>query len=440
MRTYKSPKIIVIGAGVAGMSAAQKLQKNGLDVTILEGLDRVGGRVFPVRFGERYIDTGATWIHYYKNNPLFAFAKMSDWNVIEDSYEPFEIWNAEIKAFLGKEKHQLMEWSEAVRAAAIDFFLNNEVAVSTGDFFDNYIINKDWNRPTIQAVKFLYSALLETDYGGNIDQVALTDERYLNKFGNLEETDALLVGSFKKMLDSLKQGLDIRLNQTIQGIDYQQDTIFVTTQNQVFECDKVIVTVSLGVLKQGNIQFRPTLSAEKRNAIAGFQYGKLEKIILTFEEQFWGESRLFYYMNHKKPNLAFPMILDFTAVVGQPTLGIYYAADFAKSIENESDEVILEKVVVILKEMFGDKYLEPIQTYISHWSTNEFFKGAYSFSSGLNNKTYVETLAKPIDNKVFFAGEATSLEGQAYVHGAYLSGIREAERLISQSKMREGVF
>ena len=427
-RTQKE-KIIIIGAGVAGMTAAQELQRNGFEVTILEGLSRVGGRVCPIRLGENYIDTGATWIHYYKNNPITAFAEMHDWEIIEDSYEPFEIWNVETKNWLGNEKKHFAKLAKDVRADAIEFFLNNTIEVTTADFFNNYIADENWNNKTIQIVKFLYSALLETDYGGNIQQIALTDERYLNTFGNDEENDALLVGSFKKWIDELRKGLFIRFNQDVQQIDYQKDTVRITTQNQVFECDKVIVTVSLGVLKQGNINFQPELSTEKINAIQSFNYGKLEKIILIFEEQFWGESRLFYYMNNSEKSLKFPMIMDFTSTIGEPTLGIYYAADFAQSIDNQSDEIILSDVVSILKQMFGDKYLSPKQTHISHWSKDKFFKGAYSFSSDWNNKQYVEALAKPIDNKVFFAGEATSLEGQAYVHGAYLSGIREAERL-----------
>lgn len=431
--SQKSEKVLIIGAGVAGMTAAQHLRKNGFEVTILEGLNRVGGRVAPVSFGEYYIDTGATWIHYYKGNPLTAFAESIGNKVVEDAFEPFEVWDAASKRWLGKEKHLALELSEMVRNAATEYFLENDTDVSVADFFDNYVADKNWNATLRDTVKFLYAALYETDYGATIHEVVPTDERYLDKFGNKGEVDGLIVGSFKNWIDDLQKGLDIRFNQAVQSINYQEDKVIITSQNEVYECDKVIVTVSLGVLKQGSIQFFPQLPLAKQFAIEHFKYGVLEKIICTFDQRFWGESRLFYYMNNDNKHLAFPMIMDFSETAGQPTLGIYHAADFAHSIEDLSDEIIIERVISILKTLFSDTYQPPLQTYVSRWSANPFFRGAYSCSADSNNKYYVETLAEPINNKVYFAGEATSLEGQAYVHGAYFSGIREAERIVKEN-------
>ena len=424
-------KVLIIGAGVAGMSAAQHLKKEGFEAIILEGQDRVGGRVAPVLFGEHYIDTGATWIHYFKGNPLTAFAEMTGDEVVEDAYEPFEVWDAVSKQWLGKEKYLALELSEEVRNAATAYFLENDTDISVADFFDNYVSDKDWSSALQGTVKFLYTALYETDYGATIHEIVPTDERSLSKFGNEGEVDGLIIGSFKNWIDDLQKGLDIRFNQTVQSINYQDDKVKVTTQHEVFECDKVIVTVSLGVLKHGSIQFVPQLPIAKQYAIEHFQYGILEKIVCTFDQRFWGESRLFYYMNQANKSLAFPMIMDFTETAGQPTLGIYHAADFSQSIEDLSDEVIMEQVTAMLKELFAAAYRAPLQTYVSRWSTNPFFRGAYSCSSDSNNKYYVESLAEPIGRKVFFAGEATSLEGQAYVHGAYFSGFREAKRVIS---------
>ena len=133
------------------------------------------------------------------------------------------------------------------------------------------------------------------------------------------------------------------------------------------------------------------------------------------------------------PNgFAFPSISDFTSITGFPTLAIYCAGAFARYLNRLNDKEVLEQVIGTLEQMYQVENLQPVNYHISRWLTQPFFKGSYSFSNTDDTEQYIKILAQPIDNKVFFAGEATSTEGPGYVHGAYLSGILASQRIVKQ--------
>lgn len=426
-------KIIIIGAGFAGLTAGKLLHESGFDVTILEGDNRIGGRTNTIRLGKAIVDTGATWIHYKKGNLITALAKAYGFEVVNDDYEPYMIWDSENGEIPRKKRNKYLKAAEKARDAAIDFFQENQGNANTETFFDAYVNQKDWSPKKAKIVRFLYSCLLETDYGTSMDNISLSDERHITTFDKNYENDALIVGGYARLITKLRQKLDIRLSEVIEKIDYSKENpankIRISTQNNVFECDKVIVTVSLGVLKKEVIEFVPPLPPEKINAIQSMGYGNLEKIILTFDNVFWGEERLIYYYEQQEKHLPFPMILDFTETAGAPTLGLYCAANFANELLQKSDEDILEIVVETLQNIFGEAMERPTHHHISRWSTDPFQYGSYSYTCNDDVEEIITQLAKPIDDKVFFAGEATSLKGQAYVHGAMFSAIREAVRL-----------
>lgn len=430
--TNKNDKIIIIGAGFAGLTAAKLLMESGFEVTVLEADNRIGGRTNTIQLGKATVDTGATWIHFKDGNPLTHMAELHGYQVFNDDYEPFNIFNSKKKKLSDKKKNKYIKLADKIRERAIEYFQENRGDKTTEDFFEEYVQSKNWSIKKIRFVKFLYSALLETDYAASIDKISLSDVRYITQFNKNYDNDGLIVGGFGKLVEILRQGLDIRLSEIVETIDYSKNNnsnkIIITTNKGTFKCDKVIVTVSLGVLKNERIKFIPQLPYSKLNAIKSMGFGNLEKIILTFENRFWGKERLIYYYAQKDKNLPFPIIMDFTKVAGSPTLALYYAADFATELLKRPDIEILELAIGTLQNIFKRSTVKPINYHISHWSTDPFHFGSYSYSRNDEVGEIIKTLGEPIDNTVFFAGEATSLKGQAYVHGALLSGIREALR------------
>lgn len=422
--------IIIIGAGFAGLTAAKLLHESGYSVRILEAKNRIGGRTQTVQLGTAKIDTGASWIHYKNGNPLTYIAAAHGLEVIDDEYEPFEIWDEQLGTFLGSEKGEYMEAAELAREAAIDYFLVHRGEDTTADFIKSYLKNKNWSPTKKRIVRTIYALFLETDYATAIENISLSDERVLNRFDNDDENDGLIIGGYEMLLNIISQGLDIQLSTIVHHINYQDNQVIISTNQGEYTADKVIVTVSLGVLKNGLIRFQPPLPEAKQKAIQSLGFGNLEKVILTFEEVFWKDTKhTMFFSATEKNGMGFSSIVDFSNTTGQPTLIMFYMSEFAEQMQAKDDAAILAAALEVLKKIFREAYIPPSQTYLSRWSTDPMFGGSYSYSNDDNNEAVVTALAEPVGDSLFFAGEATSLEGQAYVHGGLLSGMREAQRL-----------
>ena len=426
----KNKKIIIVGAGIAGLTAAKLLDESGFDVTILEAKAWIGGRTHTLNIEGAGIDTGATWIHYRYGNPLTYIGEANGFKIIDDEDEPLGIWDEGQSRYLNDdEQEEYMDAAEEARTAAVEFYKEKRFDKKTSDFFDIYIQDKDWATDKIRIVKFIYQIYVELDYAADFEKVSLSDENHISKFDNDGEVDALIIGGYDKITQLLAKNLDIRLSMPVKKIDYTSDKIKISTSKDTFECDKVIITVSLGVLKHNGIQFLPNLPEVKQTAIQNMTYGNLEKIILTFEEAFWKDRRYTIYFGKNENGVAFPTISNFTPFTNIPTLGIYYSGTFGEQMMQLTDQEILAKVLSLLEKLFDKENLKPTHFHISRWLSDPYFYGSYSFASADNTNEHIQNLGQPIDNRVLFAGEATSLEGQAYVHGGLLSGIREAQRL-----------
>lgn len=422
-------EIILIGAGIAGLTAAKLLQDKGFEVLILEAKDYVGGRTQTINLGGARLDTGAAWIHFYEGNPLTHIAEAHGMTVVEDTYEPFRIWDAQEKREVGTIRDFCMAEAKKAIEAAIDFFEEDKSGIHSLSFFDGYAAQQTWTSEQQAIIRFLYQNGVEMDYAAPFGDVSLADESYIHKYDSTEGADGILLGGYGQLVDIFKTSLQINLNTTVQSIDYRKKTIKIDTNKGVFEAQKVIITIPLGVLKKGMIQFEPTLPAHKQAAIENIGFGNLEKVMLTFDTAFWGNIKEYFYFDKRDQFQKFPSILDFSIVTKQPTLILFYTAEFAEQMQTQSDEAILNEALNVLKEIFPDTYQAPTNHHITRWSSDAHFCGSYSYCRDAQNANQMDILAENIDWKIFFAGEATCKEGQGYVHGALLSGIRVAEEL-----------
>ena len=423
---------------MSGLTVAKLLHKSGFDVLVIEAKPHIGGRTYTKEINGKNIDTGATWIEMFKGNPMTKIAKAYGLKVVKDDYKSIVAWDEQIGSFV-KDIEKYYELADKIWDAAIKFFKKKRGNKTVADFLESYLAKKNWSDKEKYYARFIFKIIIEMDYAGELDEVSLVDEYFIDTFDKKENEDALVIGGYKMILDKIKKGLKIELETVVNTIDYRKDRIKIKTDQGDFECDKVIFTASLGVLKSNAIRFQPKLPKAKRKAIQSLGFGFMEKIVLTFEKRFWKKKEFVLYLKDSGNGLAFPSISDFTNEVGCPTLGIYYGAKYAKWLAKHSDEEILEKVLGILEKIFNQEKLKPTDYHISRWTTDPYFKGSYSFSNSDNTEKDIRALEKPVDNKVFFAGEATSVEGQGYAHGALMSGIREAKRLGASLKGIKGI-
>jgi len=232
---------------------------------------------------------------------------------------------------------------------------------------------------------------------------------------------------YKQIVNSFVGDLDIRLENVVTKIEYDDGGVTVLTKDDSFDGDYVISTLPLGVLKQGTVEFSPPLPHAKQNAIDNLDVGILNKGYLMFPEAFWDDTDVIGYVSEDKGYWA--DFLNIHKYTGKPILLAFNAATYAEHLETKSDQETVNEMMQVLKMIYGDDIPEPENYLITRWGSDEFSFGSYSYIPVGGTPFDYDELAKPVMNRLFFAGEATIKEAPATVHGAYLSGIREADRI-----------
>ncbi|MDZ7785268.1 MAG: NAD(P)/FAD-dependent oxidoreductase [Halioglobus sp.] len=245
--------------------------------------------------------------------------------------------------------------------------------------------------------------------------------------------EAFPLGTYNGLINALARSLNLQLDTVVSEVQHDASGVTVATSQGEYRGSHVVVTVPLGVLQTGALRFSPPLPASKQAAIDRLGMGSLEKVILRYDSAFWPApgSGNFLYIS---PNSGeFPLIVDYTAfAAGSPTVVALYSGDYRRAIVTESDAAIAQRLARVMGEIAGIPAPAPIAAHVTRWKADPFAGGSYSYLAvGATPSDYSE-LARPVGNRLLFAGEATSMNYNGYVHGAMLTGIREAERLLGR--------
>ncbi|XP_026674215.1 uncharacterized protein LOC108630773 isoform X2 [Ceratina calcarata] len=467
----KGPKIIIIGAGAAGISAASRLIEKGLEnITILEGKDRIGGRIHTVEFSDNVVDLGAQWVHGEHGNVVFNLAsphKLLDSSVCYNQFDKHVFVNAKGEVFPKAEGIETLKIyyniSESISDAVHD-------AESYGEYFENQfyqIYNENpfttrekaeqllgWMQKFDNSLQssdswFDVSAKKITDYWACEGDLLLNwkDRGYrtlfdlLSKIPSAEGESAIMT--------------KVELNKDVVNINYilNDDIIVKAKDGSEYTASHVIFTPSLGVLKEKHAAlFTPLLPEAKQNAIKGLNIGTVNKVLLEFPHRWWQEDcagfsliwskedREEFIKSHGQEREWLCDVFAFISVDYQPrVLCAWISGKFSKEIESLSDNDVSDGLCLLLELFLSKAYNIPKfdRMLRSSWYTDEHFRGSYSFKSitteKLNAKT--EDLAEPIvtiDGKpiILFAGEATHEHYYSTVHGAVETGFRAADKII----------
>lgn len=416
-------RVIIVGAGSAGLSAGFELHNAGLDVVVLEARDRIGGRVWSDRRdNQQSVDLGAAWIHGISGNPVHDLAQQQgleltptdyDNGVLKNDPDGSQITTAEILSIMNLLFNKLDSSSSASTTTSISAIVEQVMA----------------ENPNIspQKMQFVISSFVEQPFAGPVEELSLHAlEEGEEEFGG---GDVMFPTGYDRIFNDMVAALDIRLEQIVTDINYTDTEIQISTaDNTVYVADKVIVTVPLGVLQRDAINFEPALPQSKQVAINALGMGVFNKVYLGFEEVFWEtEADVIEYYSDTK--ILWSSIFNMFKQYGDPALLAISTADEGIAMEAKTDDQIVDELMSILKEQYGDDIPQPNDVRITRWQQDPFSYGSYSFmKTGASNQSRID-LAETVDDKVYFAGEATSSEFPATVHGALLSGIREAEKI-----------
>lgn len=414
----RDQSVVIVGAGVAGLAAAGELRARGFDdVVVLEARDRIGGRVWTDTIGDGFpIDLGASWIHGIDGNPITAIARengiathRTDWGNGAFHY------------------HEVGEPARSARRAMRDFWrlAEENPDMSFQSVREELVANTDFSEADRHYLDYMLTTDVENEYAADLGDLSY---RSVDGGGGFRGGDVVFPGGYGQIVDVLASGVTVRTEQAATGIDHSGSTIVVTTAGgATFEAGGVIVTVPLGVLKDGFIAFRPSLPVRKRDAIAKLEMGVLNKAYLLFDDVFWDREveRLQYVSADGGP---WAETISLYPYMGQPILAMLNSAAYGTGLEQLSDREVVARAVAALSNMYGD-VPAPTDARITRWRSDPWTHGSYSYVPAGSTFAEHAALGEPVGDKLFFAGEATSEDYPATVHGAYLSGVRAARQI-----------
>ena len=421
----RSESVLIIGAGVAGLAAAERLRFHGLtDVTLLESRDRVGGRVHTSSlWPDAPMDLGGSWIHGTRGNPITRLAREAKTPTRATDFENIAYFGADGTAVGTKSLRALEGLSMEVYRRA----LNPRTARGTASLKEALEPLYSSASPEGAAkLDYLIHAVIEQDLAENVDQLSARAYTFGEEFGG---PDVLFPEGYMSVFAARFAKLDIRTEQAAQSIEWRANGVSVETEDQSFEADRVILTVPLGVLKQDRIAFRPGLPESKRAAIRSLGMGCLNKVYLRFPETFWPKG--YDGFSYQSPQAGqWSQWLDMRLRQNAPpVLLAFNAGSFARELESWTDSDIVESAMGALRKLFGASIPQPEGHQITRWASDPHAFGSYSTLAPGYSSSTIEALGAPVGDRLYFAGEATNAAYPSTVHGAYLSGIREADRL-----------
>ena len=404
--------VVVVGAGMAGLAAARRLADAGVMVTVLEARPRIGGRTWTDTSLGVPVDLGAAWIHGTQDNPLMGLVAEIGADTVETDFENVTVLDRDEPVPDADVEAAGSAWADAMdeiyRAGA-----DAGPQTSLADVLGRYV---DVDDPLTQ---WLITSTVTAEYAADPAELSL---RWFGQEGELNGPDVLLPNGYGQLVAYLSRGLQIRPDTVVTRIDHRGATVTLTTTQGMVTADRVIVTVPLGVLKAGAIAFDPPLPEAKSQAMRRLGFGLLDKVVLRFDEPHWAaEPDVFGVVGADAPVSDVVNGLRFSDT---PLLVGLRAAGNALDREALSDRAAVEQVRATLG------LPEPTGALVTRWAADPFARGSYSFLAVGSSPDDQRTLAEPVGDRLHFAGEATQEEFFATVHGAYLSGLREAERIL----------
>lgn len=419
-------KVVVIGAGISGLIAAAALDDDGREVIVLEARDRPGGRTWTAEVAGAPVDLGGAWIHGPRGNPIALLLEGLQQTWTDDAPEPGPFIDYTGAAYSRAEQRRAMRFAEQMLASAD--WLPEELGVddlTVADAAAHLLGDEEGLSRRIREfmAQELFTAL---DIGGSADDASLIGAWYGEEFPG---GDAVPDGGYGRLVDLLAEGLDVRLSEPVTEIDWSEETIRITTPAGTYETTHVIITLPLGVLQSGDVTFTPPLPDDKQAAIDALAMGSLEKVILRFDEQFWLEDGQTFTFLDAEPG-RFPSCTDFTAHAGAPTLACFTGGTFSQeSREDLTEAEIVAGTLENLAAALGRDVPEPVGFAVTDWHSDPFSQGSYSYLPIGSSTSAFTAMAAPVDGRLLFAGEHTAEDYYQTVHGALISGLREARRL-----------
>lgn len=433
--------VVVIGAGFAGAAAARDLTLRGARVTLLEARDRLGGRTYTNADG---YEIGAQWIHVPGCNPL---------RVLAECYEL-----EEGPAFADGESVDVEP--EGADTGVCEDYIADALCIGyeasdigAEEAYHIAIEGADMDEATAMACESLAWTQYSMSSGPWRDSSTELSEGghavplNARPFSLDDQEDTTLARGYSALHNRMLHDgndalLNVTLNAPVRKVTHSATGVSVElVGSTTIAADAVVVTVPLGVLKAGDIEFSPPLSQAKRQAITNMGFGTFAKVWLEFasgswpalESQEWSEVSAIIDLGANGTDARLPYIINLTPfVTGQkPTVMAFFGEPLSIELEGWTDAQVKDIFMASLRAAFpppATSLPAPIRVMRTSWRTDPFARGSYSFFSTNSSSDTPQELARSESATLHFAGEHTATYYTQTVHGALLSGKVAAQK------------
>ncbi|SJN08974.1 amine oxidase [Leucobacter sp. 7(1)] len=424
---------IVVGAGIAGLTAARLLARAGQRVVVFEARDRVGGRVHSERVAGRVTDLGASWIHGITDSPVHVATQALGMPDVEFTMGSFQAGGKPV-AYYGPDAVRLSDAaaeSFIADVAACDARLADVIAgiahgCSYADAVEEALAELGWHADRAERVREYLRHRTEEQYGAWIDDLdahGLDDDA-------VEGDEVVFPQGYDRLASGLAAGLDIRRETPVSAVTWATNGgVTVRTSGNEYAADHAVVTVPVGVLKSDAFVIDPPLPDPVAGALDRLEMNAFEKVFLRFPERFWDEN-VAAIRRQGEAGSWWHSWYDVTAAHGEPTLLTFAAGPCARVIRDWPEGQVVDSVMGALREIFGDAIPAPVASHVTHWQDDPWSRGSYAYMTVGSVPADHEVLATPLGGVLHLAGEATWEDDPATVTAALGSGHRAAERIL----------
>ncbi|KAJ7584863.1 amine oxidase [Mycena floridula] len=430
--------VLVLGGGVTGVIAARTLHQHGIDnFVIIEGRHELGGRMQTHNLSGTTIERGPNWIQGTQQgdgpiNPILSLAKK--WDVktqFNDLYGSITTYDSK----------GAVDFLDVFNDSVDDFV---DLTIGAGARVNKSLVDAAARagfslagvKPKSQYARAAEYYQYDFEYAQTPEQSSWLASSWNNNFtydpdqGGFADENLLAIDQrgFKHLIqaeaDDFLRSDQLMLGSTVREIQYSSSGVkIILTNNKTISGDYALCTFSLGVLQNDDVKFRPTLPNYKQEAIESMTMATYTKIFIKFPKKFWFDTEMGLYADSERGRYPVWQSLDHATFL--PDSGILFVTvtgDYSVRIEAMSDSQVQAEVMDTLKHMFPHVAIPvPIDFYFPRWHSDPLFRGSYSNWPASFVPQHQENLRANVE-RLFFAGEATSLRYYGFLHGAYFEG------------------